>query len=81
MEAEQPGSAAISSGRMGTDDTTLIERVEPSSCVAAGDRLPVHLQFNNYCVSWRYADSRTKFQCSCSGLRETQLPLKGKLNT
>ena len=29
--------------RVGTDDTTLMERVEPSSFVAAVDRLLVHL--------------------------------------
>ena len=37
----QPKSAATGSGRVGTDDTTLIERVEPSSSGAVGDRLPV----------------------------------------
>ena len=30
-------------GGLGIDDTTVTERVEPSSFVAAGDRLPVHL--------------------------------------
>ena len=43
MEEHQPGSAATGRGGMGTDDTTLIERVEPSSFVAAADRLLVHL--------------------------------------
>ena len=42
-ETNQPGSAAAGSVRMGTDDTVLIERVELSSFVAAGDRLLVHL--------------------------------------
>ena len=39
----QPGSAATGSEGLGTDDTTLIEGVEPRSFAAAGDRLPVHL--------------------------------------
>ena len=42
MEEHQPGSAATGSGGMGTDDTTFIKRVEPSSFGAAGDRLLVH---------------------------------------
>ena len=41
-EENQPGSAATGSGGLGTDDTTLIESVEPSSSVAAGYRLIVH---------------------------------------
>ena len=41
MEENQPGSAATSSGVFGTTDTTLIEQVEPSSLVAAWDRLSV----------------------------------------
>ena len=41
MEETQPWSAATGGGRVGTDETTLIERVEPSSSGATGDRLPV----------------------------------------
>ena len=43
MEENQPGSAVT--GRMGTDDTTSIERVEPSSFVPGS---PVHLN-SSYC--------------------------------
>ena len=43
MEDSQPGSAATGGGGIGADDTTLIERVEPSSFVVAGDRLLVDL--------------------------------------
>ena len=43
MERNQHGSDATGSGGIGTQDTTLIERVEPSSVVAAGDRLPDYL--------------------------------------
>ena len=43
MEENQPGSAATGGGRVGTDDTTLIERVEPSSYIAASYRLPARL--------------------------------------
>ena len=59
METTQPGCAAAGSEGMGTDDTTLTERVEPSSFVAAGDRLLVHLNSSlQYCMLWRYPDSR-----------------------
>ena len=34
----------------GTDDTVFVERVEPISFVAAGDRLPVHLN-SSYCTA------------------------------
>ena len=44
MEENQPESAATGGG-WSTDDTTLIEGVEPSSCAAPGDRLSVHQQF------------------------------------
>ena len=37
LEEHQPESAAAGSGRVGTDNTTLIERVEPISFGAAGD--------------------------------------------
>ena len=43
MEENQPGSAATVSGGLGTDDTTLIVRVEPTSFVARGHRLLAHL--------------------------------------
>ena len=43
MERHQPGPAATGSGGLCTDDTTLIESVEPSSFDSAGDRLAVHL--------------------------------------
>ena len=43
VEENQPGSPATGVGGMGPDDTISIERVEPSSFVAASDRLLVHL--------------------------------------
>ena len=43
MEENQLGFAGTVSGGLGTVDTTLIERVEPSSFVAAGGSLRVHL--------------------------------------
>ena len=43
MEEHLPRAAATSSGRLGTDYTTFMEVVEPSSFVAAGDRLSVYL--------------------------------------
>ena len=78
MEENQPECGATSSGGLGTDDTTLIERVELSSFVAAGDCLLVHLSkskflhvlevprqpYNVLFFRWR---SKNK-------LRETQLP-------
>ena len=42
MEDTQPKSA-IGGGGLGTDDTTMIEGVDPSSFAASGDRLLVHL--------------------------------------
>ena len=76
MEEHQPESVA--DGRVGTDDTTLIERVKPSSFVAAGDLLPVHLNSQTNSMSWRYPDSRTKVLMflwrSHNKWRETQLP-------
>ena len=64
MEETQPGSAATGGGRVGTDDTSLIERVESSSFVSAEDRLLVHQQFKNYCMSWRCPWNPTQFSCS-----------------
>ena len=43
VEENQLGSAATAGGGLGTDDTTVIEVVQPSLLVAAGDRLLVHL--------------------------------------
>ena len=43
MEEIQPGAAATGSVGVGTDDTTFIDVVEPSSFVAAGGCLLVHL--------------------------------------
>ena len=43
MEENHPGCAATGSGGLSLDDITLIERVEPSSLVAAGERFLVHL--------------------------------------
>ena len=40
-EEHQPGSAATGGGGMETDDTTLIDWVDPSSFAAAGVRFPV----------------------------------------
>ena len=43
IEAHQPGPAATGRAGIGTYETTLIERVEPSSFGAVGDRLLVYL--------------------------------------
>ena len=43
VHQNQPESAAIGCGELGTDVTILMEGVEPSSFAAAGDRLLVHL--------------------------------------
>ena len=43
IEEDQPESLATGSGGLGTDDTSLIERAVPSSSVAAGAHLLVHL--------------------------------------
>ena len=48
MEENLPGSAATDGGGMGIGDTTLIELVDTSSFLAAGDRLLVRL--NSSCV-------------------------------
>ena len=50
IEEHQPGSATTGRGGMGTDDTTLIERVEPNSYVAASGRLLVHIN-SSYCTA------------------------------
>ena len=47
MEEPPPESAATGSGRAGTDETTLIQREEPISFVAAVDHFPVHLRISN----------------------------------
>ena len=46
MDGSQLGSDATGCRRVNTDDTTLTERVEPSSFGAAGDRLLVHLSIS-----------------------------------
>ena len=43
MEEHQPESVATRRGTVGIDDTALMERVEPSSFGAEGDRLLVHV--------------------------------------
>ena len=43
VEEHQPESVATGSGTVGIDDTALIERVEPSSFGAEGDRMLVHV--------------------------------------
>ena len=68
-----PGSAHPGGGGMGTDDTTLIERVELSSFGAAGDRLPVHhQQFETWCMSWRYLDTSQSSNVLVGGARTTE---------
>ena len=84
MEEDQPGSAANGSGGLGTDDTTLIERVEPSTFGAAGHRLPVHLSSSE--ITACPADTGTSTQRSNVPVEEqnkwweTRLPRKRKLN-
>ena len=48
MGENQPESVATGSGRMGTDETTLSERVELSSFGAVGDRLSVQLSSSRF---------------------------------
>ena len=60
-EEHQPESAATVSGGMGTDDTTLMERVELGSFVAAGDRLRVHHNTSKIIAA---LDTRTATQSS-----------------
>ena len=61
-EENQLGSVATGSGSVGTEDTTLMERVEPSSLVAAGDRLPLHLSSSK--IVQCLGDARTSTQSS-----------------
>ena len=61
IEEHQLESVATSSGIVGTDDTTLTERVELSSCGVACDRLLVHLNKSKLLHVWRYPDSAQKF--------------------
>ena len=70
MEQNQHGSAATGSGGIGTQDTTLIERVEPSSVVAAGDRLPDHL--DSSCSSACLGDTQTAIQSKKVPLEEPE---------
>ena len=79
-----PISAATSSGGMGTADTTVIERVEPSSTVAAMTAFLSISAVQNCCMSWRYPDIHTTFQCSGGGARargERQFREKGSRKT
>ena len=55
---------------MGTDDTTLIGRVEPSSCGVAGDRLPVHL--SSSCSAACRGDIRTATKSSNASVEEPE---------
>ena len=59
----QPESAATGTGGMGTDDTSLINGVEPNSFVAAGDRLHVHLHSscNAACPGEIWATTKSSF--------------------
>ena len=43
MEEHPREPVATGNGGRGTDDTKMIQRVEPSSFITAGDRLLVHL--------------------------------------
>ena len=61
-EENQPEYAAKGNGRVGIDETTLIERVEPSFFGAAGDRLLVHLSSSRFTAC--PADTRTPPQSS-----------------
>ena len=77
MEEDQPGSAA-------THDTASTENVDASSFLAAGDRLPVHL--NSSCSTafpGKSQNNHKQFQCSCGGARTSgekhHLPVKRKL--
>ena len=70
MEDNQPGSAATGSGRLGTEDTALVVVVKPSSFVAAGDRMPVHLNSSDSTACpGDQPDNHSKFKCSCGGAR------------
>ena len=57
VHQNQPESAAIGCGGLGTDVTILMEGVEPSSFAAAGDRLLVHL--NSSCSTVCLGDPLT----------------------
>ena len=70
MEENQRGSAASGGGGLGTDDTTLIEVVEPTSSVASGDRLLVHLSCSRISACpGDTPDTHAKFSCFCGGAR------------
>ena len=77
MEEKQTVSAAKGTGGLDTDDETQLERMEPSSIAAAGDRLLVRLN-SSYSAACP-GDTRTatkKFECSCEGVRT----IEGKHN-
>ena len=62
MEDNQLESAATGSESVDTDETSLIEGVEPSSFRAEVTRLLVQLRSStNDCLSWTYPDKHTKF--------------------
>ena len=77
----QHGSAATGGGGLGADDTTLIQRVEPSLSDAVGGRLPSHLSSST--ITACPGDTRTAAQQfkepETSGERPPQLPRKWKL--
>ena len=81
MEDHQPGSAATTLGEMGAGDTISIGRREPSSFVAAGDRLLVHLHssYSTACPG----DTPTTLKSSNVPVEESErwgkIPLTGKL--
>ena len=56
---------------MGTDDTTLIDMVEPSSFVAVGDRLPVHLKssYSTACPGDTRTNTKKNLTNSCEEAR------------
>ena len=68
MEETQTGFAATGSGGLGIDGTTFIEVVEPSSFVAVGDRLLVHLNSSHSVAC--FGDTQTYTNSSCVPLEE-----------
>ena len=66
--------AATGSGRVRTDDTTLIERVEPSFYDALGDRLPVHLTSSKITFPQHTRKVLAFRNRTQNKWRETQLP-------
>ena len=60
----QPASATPGSGGLDTDDTAVIEVVEPNSFVAVGDRLLVHLDSSCSTACPGHLDNHKQFKCS-----------------